>query len=289
MQLLSLQAGRLLVDLAPEAGGSIARFVVLGDGNKAGDALRPATEAALASGTGKDSACYPLVPFSNRIANGRLLFGDEQIHVPLNWPGVPHPMHGDGWSQAWTVAGRDARSAELVYKHDGRSGWPFRYRARQTFVLDETGLVAGMSIENLEDRDVPAGLGLHPYFPCDAETELTCRLRGVWETDAEVLPLNHVPVPPAWDFSQGRRVEGLGLDHCFDGWDGRATIAWPRRGMRLELSATEAFRHLVIYVPDGQTFFCVEPVSHANGAVGSTRLAAGATLAGEIAFRLSFS
>lgn len=289
MQLLSLQAGRLLVDLAPEAGGSIARFVVLGDGSKAGDALRPATEAALASGTGKDSACYPLVPFSNRIANGRLLYGDEQIDVPLNWPGVRHPMHGDGWARAWAVAGHDARSAELVYKHDGRSGWPFRYRARQTFVLDETGLVAGMSIENLEDRDVPAGLGLHPYFPCDAETELTCRLHGVWETDAEVLPLNHVPVPPAWDFSQGRRVEGLGLDHCFDGWDGRATIAWPRRGMRLELSATEAFRHLVIYVPDGQTFFCVEPVSHANGAVGSTRLAAGATLAGEIAFRLSFS
>ena len=59
--------------------------------------------------------------------------------------------------------------------------------------------------------------------------------------------------------------------------------------MRLELSATEAFRHLVIYVPDGQTFFCVEPVSHANGAVGKTRLAAGATLAGEIAFHLSFS
>lgn len=289
MKLLSLQAGRLSVDLAPEAGGSVARFAVGGAGRIAGDVLRPATEAALASGTGMDTACYPLVPFSNRIANGRLVFDGEEFELPANWPGVRHPLHGDGWSHAWTVGGHDARSAELVYEHGGLSGWPFRYRARQTFVLDEAGLVIGMSIENLEDRAVPAGLGLHPFFPRDRETELTCRLGGVWQTDAEVLPVEHVPLPPAWDFSRGRRVEGLGLDHCFDGWDGRATIAWPRRGMRLELSATEAFRHLVIYVPNGQTFFCVEPVSHANGAVGRTRLAAGATLAGEIVLRLSFS
>lgn len=289
MNLLSLQAGRLSVDLAPEAGGSIARFVMGGEGRAAGDVLRPATEAALASGTGMDTACYPLVPFSNRIANGRLVFDGEEFGLAANWPGVRHPLHGDGWSHAWTVASHDTRSAELIYEHGGLSGWPFRYRARQTFVLDEAGLVIGMSIENLEDRAVPAGLGLHPFFPRDRETELTCRLGGVWQTDAEVLPVEHVPLPPAWDFSRGRRVAGLELDHCFDGWDGRATIAWPRRGMRLELSATEAFRHLVIYVPDGQTFFCVEPVSHANGAVGRTRLAAGATLAGEIAFRLSFS
>lgn len=289
MKLLSLQAGRLAVDLAPQAGGSIARFAVTGGGRAAGDVLRPATEAALASGTGKDAACYPLVPFSNRIANGRLVYDGEEFVLATNWRGVHHPMHGDGWSHAWEVIGRDAHSAELVYQHDGRSGWPFRYRARQVFTLDETGLAIGMSIENLEDRDVPAGLGLHPYFPRDGETELTCRLRGVWRTDAEVLPLEHMPLPSAWDFSKGRRVEDLGLDHCFDGWDGHATVIWPHRDLRLELSATEAFRHLVIYVPDGQTFFCVEPVSHANGAVGRTRLAAGATLSGEIAFRLSFS
>jgi aldose 1-epimerase len=94
-------------------------------------------------------------------------------------------------------------------------------------------------------------------------------------------------VPPEWDFAVSRRVDGVVLDNCFDGWDGQATITWPRRGMRLVLSATEAFRHLVIYVPQGASFFCVEPVSHANGTVGQTRLAAGAVLGGEISFRLS--
>ncbi len=286
MTLLSLRAGRLAVDLAPEAGGSVARFALDGTG----DLLRPASDAALASGMGKDTACYPLVPFSNRIANGRLEFDGEVIHLQPNWPGVRHPMHGDGWAAAWNVVRHDRHSAELTFLHEGGAGvagWPFRYRARQVFTLDEAGLTIGFSIENLEGRAVPAGLGLHPFFVRDADTELACRLSGVWRTDPEVLPLQRVPVPPEWDFSRSRRVEGMSLDHCFDGWDGEATVTWPQRRLRLVLSATEAFRHLVIYVPDGQRYFCVEPVSHANGAIGQTRLAAGATLAGEVSFRLS--
>ncbi len=289
MTLLSLRAGRLAVDLAPQAGGSIARFAVEGAGNDAGDLLRPASKAALGSGTGMDTACYPLVPYSNRIANGHLQFGAEVFQLACNWPGIRHPMHGDGWRHPWRVLDHERTRVELVYLHErGTAGveWPFRYRARQSFVLDETGLTVGLSIENLEDRDVPAGLGLHPFFVRDADTELACCLAGVGRTDAEVLPLQRVPVPPEWDFSASRCVDGMGLDHCFDGWDGQATITWPQRGLRLVLSATEAFRHLVIYVPAGQRHFCVEPVSHANGAVGQTRLAAGATLGGAISFRL---
>lgn len=293
MQLLSLRTDRLAVDLAPEAGGAVARFAVLGDDGAAGDVLRPASPEALASGTGKDAACYPLVPFSNRIANGRLAFDGEEIDLAPNWPGIRHPIHGDGWSRPWSVARREARSAELVYRYDGKAeqrgtGWPFRYRATQSFTLDDASFTVRLSLENLEDRTVPAGLGLHPFFRRDPDSELACHLGGVWRTDAEVLPVEHAALPPAWDFSASRPVDGLDLDHCFDGWDGHAVITWPRRGLRLDLSATQAFRHLVIYVPEGQPFFCVEPVTHANGAVGTTRLAAGATLTGEITFRLSY-
>ena len=264
MQLLSLHSGQLAVDLAPSAGGSIARFTA-GD---TVDLLRPASAEAIASGRGNDAACYPLVPFSNRIANGRLAVGGEEVLLEPNWPGVRHPMHGDGWARPWEVERHDACSADLAYAHDGREGWPFRYRARQSFRLMDDRLVVGMAIENLEDRTVPAGLGLHPFFTRDADTELACRTRGVWLTDAEVLPLEHIAVPPEWDFTASRPVEGIALDNCFDGWDGRATITWPRRGLRLDLTASEPFRHVVIYVPKGSPFFCVEPVSHASGAVG---------------------
>jgi aldose 1-epimerase len=140
-----------------------------------------------------------------------------------------------------------------------------------------------MTIENLESRPVPAGLGLHPFFTRDADTELACRVEGVWRADADVLPIDRIAVPPEWSFADSRPLDDVVLDNCFDGWDGRAAIRWPRRGLGLTLEATEPFRHLVIYVPKGRPHFCVEPASHANGAVARALLPAGATLAGEIA------
>ncbi|MBS0524437.1 MAG: aldose 1-epimerase [Proteobacteria bacterium] len=280
-----LNSGRLAVELAPQSGGSVARFTCDGV-----DILRPMTAEAIASGKGMNAALYPLVPYSNRIRDGRLSFGDEIIRLARNWPGLDHPMHGDGWAHAWRVVRSDAESAEIVYEHERageQGGWPFRYRARQQYRLRDGGFSIRISIENLEDRVVPAGVGLHPFFVRQPDCTLTCRTAFVWRTDTEVLPTECIPVPPEWDFSRGRRPDTVLLDNCFDGWDGRASIAWPSRRLRLDLEASEPFRHLVIYTPAGQRFFCAEPVSHANGQVGLAPLVAGGTLAGEAVFRLS--
>ncbi len=267
------------------AGGSVARFT-----RDDIDILRPMTEEAIASGKGNNAALYPLVPYSNRIRDGRLVFGGEQFQLTRNWPGVGHPMHGDGWAQPWDVVASDRRSAEIAYLHEragAQGGWPFRYRARQHYRLDEASLAIKISIENLEDRPVPAGIGLHPFFVRDADCTLACRTGFAWRADAEILPVERGPVPPDWDFAAGRRPDDVALDNCFDGWDGHATIVWPARRLRLGLEASTPFRHLVIYTPPGQSFFCVEPVSHANGQVGLAALGPGGTLAGEAVFRLS--
>jgi len=274
---LLLRAGRLELDLAPEAGGSITRFAF--DGK---DLMRPSATA-----WGNDNACYPLAPFSNRIANGTVAFDGMTIRLQPNWLGIRHPMHGDTWAKSWTVRRTDTRAAEIVYEHDGKTGWPFRYRVRQEFQLEDAALTVGMSLENLEARAVPGGMGLHPFFVREEDTELAFKSDAVWLGDAEVLPTERVAVPPDWDFSRPRRVDPVALDNCFTGWDGNAAVVWPSRGLRLDVVASEPFRHLVVYVPPDRNFFCVEPVSHANGAIASTRLAAGATLEGKVTFSIS--
>ncbi len=271
---LLLRAGRLAVEIDAAAGGSLARFAADG-----ADLLRP--------GRGVQGACYPLVPYSNRIANGRFTFESREIVVAPNWPDMRHPIHGDGWANPWTVVTSDVRSAALVYEHDARSGWPFRYRARQEFSLHDSGLAIAIALENREAHAVPAGLGLHPFFVREADCELFFHADDVWLSDAEVLPTKRVVVPDEWDFEHGRRPDDAALDNCFEGWDGRATVRWPSRRLEVAVEASEIFRHLVIYTPPGQPFFCAEPVSHANGAIGRTRLEAGATLAGTVSFEVS--
>lgn len=281
MTRLSLRAGRLAVELAPRAGGSIARFRH-GDT----DLLRPMAGEAIASGRGNEAACYPLVPFSNRIANGRLVFDGQEFKLDANWQGVRHPMHGEGWASAWEVASSDGQSAKLVHQHDGSTGWPFRYRAQLTFRLDEGALAVNIAIENLENRATPAGIGLHPFFRRKDDSELAFRAGAVWLADREVLPTKRIAVPADWDYSRSRKIQS-GLDNCFEDWDGRALIAWPSCGLRLELQASPPFRQAVVYTPASRPFFCFEPVSHVNGKVSEARLAAGARLAGEVAFHVS--
>lgn len=281
MTSLSLRAGRLAVELVPQTGGSIARFR-----HDDVDLLRPMAAEAMASGRGNEAACYPLVPFSNRIANGRLVFDGREFELEQNWPGVRHPMHGEGWARAWDVARHDGNAAELVHEHDGSKGWPFRYRAQLSFRLDGDGLIVNMAIENLERRAAPAGMGLHPFFTRDADSELAFRAAAVWLGDEEVLPTKRVVVPPEWDYSRSRKVEP-GLDNCFEDWERRAVITWPGRGLRLELQASPPFGHAVVYTPANRPYFCVEPVSHVNGKVVESRLEPGARLDGEVAFRVS--
>jgi len=227
------------------------------------------------------------VSFSRRVSNRRLAFDCEEIVLQPSWPGQRHPLHGDGWAQPWTVVATDERSAEIEYAHDARSGWPFRYRARQFYRLDHDAFTIGIGIENLERRAVPAGLGFHPFFVRDADTELRCAVGSMWRTDAEVLPIEQVAVPSQASFAMSRKVDDVRLDNPFEGWDGKATVTWPRTGLRLELSATEPLRKLVIYIPPDRPYFCVEPVSHVPGALGATHLAAGATLEGTVTFRVS--
>jgi aldose 1-epimerase len=272
---LSLRSDRLVVEIDPGAGGSLTRCTW--DGS---DVLRP--------GKGTQGAAYPLVPFSNRIANGRFEFDGQVVEVPRNWPdpAVRHPMHGDGWAACWQTLTADASSAMIAHEHDGNQGWPFRYRAVQEYRVDGNTLRLRLSLENRESRATPGGIGLHPFFVREPDCELFFDADFVWLADAEVLPTKRIVVPTEWDFCHGRRPDDVPLDNCFDEWDGAASIVWPQHRRRLELAAGEPFRHAVVFTPPGRPYFCFEPVSHANGRIGRTRLEPGATLAGEIVLRL---
>ena len=86
-----------------------------------------------------------------------------------------------------------------------------------------------LTLANESDAAMPAGLGWHPYFPRTAATTLTARVTGLWQTDAEVLPVACVAPPPDCDPGRGLVVDRVALDNAFVGWDGQAAVAWPER------------------------------------------------------------
>jgi len=289
---VTLRRGRLQVDLVPACGGAVTRFT-LTEGGGVVNLFRPAPDPLPATLPALAASCFPLVPFSGRIAAARLRFGGQVYELPPSVTGEANALHGEGWIAPWRVAARGEDRVELAFRGGG-GGWPFPYAAGQVFALTDDRLIGEIWIENTGRRPMPAGLGLHPYFVATPRARLTLRAERVWLVDDGNLFDRVAPVPPRWDFGAGRAIAGTGLVNGFTGWDGHAVIEWPEWRARLTLTAGPGLRHLVIYTPPGADFFCVEPVSHGVDAfnlaargvpdTGTVVLAPGETLRGRVEF-----
>ena len=264
MDLITLRSGPLGLVLVPAVGGAIARFWSEA-GPSTVELLRPAPEGAAARCDPWSMASFPLVPWSNRICEGRFAFGGRRVSLAPNHPPERHAIHGLGFRAAWTLVDRGPSGVTLEHHHPG-DAWPWPYRAAQRVTLTPVQLTLELALTNEGDAEMPAGLGWHPYFPRPAETVLTARVAAVWLTDAEVMPVALVTPAPDQDPSRGLRVDRVALDNVFTGWDGQAFVAWPERGVRLRIAAGPPLGCLVVYTPRARPFFCVEPVSHVTDA-----------------------
>lgn len=279
--MLTLRADDASLVLAPELGAGILGWIRRGV-----PILRHAAPQAVVPGTVREMACFPLVPYSNRIARGQFCFGGTPYHLALNFGDHPNSIHGVGWQSAWQVAQITDDAATLSLAHTPDADWPFAFVAELQVHLLPAALHIALAITNQHSAPAPAGLGLHPFFPRGTAT-LQFRANAVWQNGPDMIPTARTTIPPDWDHTTSRTVGSAALDNCFEGWDGTATLAWPDRTLTIE--ASDVFRHVVVYTPPGQDFFCIEPVSHMNDAINRDAmhvLAPGEVLRGTITFRL---
>jgi aldose 1-epimerase len=260
---IRLRRGALALDLVPQWGGGISRLTYEGI-----DVLRPPL-----GGPGDprplELACFPLVPFANRVAHGRFTFGGRAVALEGNLDGQPHPLHGHGWLAPWRVEDSGEGRALLSFVHKA-GAWPWPYRVTQQVELGGHGLSLALTLTNLADEPAPAGLGFHPYFPDRANARLTANLDGVWGIDTAFLPTAHHDGLPFADWRGGAALAQPSLiDHCHTGWDGSARIDLSGQGLTLRMTASADLRWLHVYSPPGEDFFCVEPVSHRPDALNA--------------------
>jgi aldose 1-epimerase len=252
---LEVDGARLL--LAPDIGGAIAGWTR--DGTPL---MRPMLPDALTVREARSLSSYPLFPYSNRVAGRRFRFAGRTHELPDLMNG--HAIHGAGWQVPWAAI-QDGPTATIMLDHPAGPLWPFAFHAEQRFVLTRDALQCELLIENRHDHAAPFGFGLHPYFPRGADTTLTFSASHVWHNGAaDMIPTHRSIVPPAWDHAGGVPVGRVTLDHCFGGWGGRARLSYPDRHYALDITADPVFAHLVVYIPEGQDYLAVEPVSNMN-------------------------
>lgn len=274
MDILTLENGRWSVGLVPDNGGCVAWGRVNIDGDWV-DVLRPTPTDRL--GEWWFAASYPLIPWSNRIRHGELLWKGKAYQL-RRWGTEDFAMHGTAVEFPWTVVERGTDHALLEF--DSREfygvNFPWSFLTRALFSLDGSRFTVRLSIENVDRVPFPAGMGHHPYFvrsisPTDesageeARLQVNCERGYVLENCMPSAPAG--PLPPPIDF---RGMRSLGSDLIDDCLTDRtspiaATIEYPGT-LSIDLEAGDLLTHVVVYVPVGEPYFAVEPVTNANDA-----------------------
>ncbi len=250
--MISLVAGEWQAELRPEIGGALGALRLGGV-----DVLRPTPPGAT---NPLETACFPLVPYCNRIRAGRFTFAGCGVQLPLNFLPERNSLHGLGWQVAWEIERQSPEEVLMAHAHDGSGGWPWAYRAEQTITLDPGGCTVVLSVTNQSDSVMPAGLGLHPYFRRLDSAVVQFSAGTVLLGDDENMPTGErAPGDHFAPWSKGAPLPAATVDHAHANWDGRAFIR-DKLGS-ITLSASRA-PHLHVYTPAGGDPLCLEPVTH---------------------------
>ena len=200
-----------------------------------------------------------LMPWPNRIADGRYEFRGLEHQLPIDEPARNCAIHGLVRWSAWEVSEREAHRVVVRHALHPRPGYPFALELSIEYSLSPDGLTVGTTATNLGVEPCPFGAGFHPYLlPTDARVDtevLRLPARRVVRTDEAGVPVESSAVEgTALDFRGGRRVGSTGLDHCFTDLeredDGRARATLGTSDGETTLWVDQAFSYLQLYTGD---------------------------------------
>lgn len=253
MKFIVIESGNLKVSVRPDMGGCIEGCWFKGQA-----VLRSSAPGSLVQV--RNSASYPLVPYSNRVAKARLQWAGTSHPLVRNFGDEAHAIHGVGWQRPWQVLQADGDFVMLSLEHSADRDWPFAFDASQTFRVKNNALEITMTITNQSPGDAPVGLGWHPYFMKPPGTQLEFDATGLWQMGGDKLPTTQTS-------SKGLHqvCDTLDIDNCFDGWRGVATLRNAQWTARLESN----LERLVVFTTPDKDFIAIEPVSHVNNAMNS--------------------
>jgi aldose 1-epimerase len=288
------------IEIAPSCGGA---WIALRHRHRGQwrDVGRPADAVALHGGDCLGLTAWPLVPYSNRVPRGRVraAVAPPEVRLSPTDERFSMPIHGSGWKRPWEVTDQSDQHCVMQLTAPA-TDWPWAFQATQSVILEDDLLRISLVLRNDSKLDMPSGIGWHPYFVRTPQATLTMAL--AWRDEPVDLdapgPYRRNALQHPWNPPAAVTLASLApLDHCFGGWDGRATLQWPEWRLAMDLIAVGALaRYSVIFCPQETEFVCIEPVSHSNAALslppemalqeGIVQLRPGQCIQGEITLRL---
>jgi aldose 1-epimerase len=162
-----------------------------------------------------------LMPWPNRVRDGRYSFGGADHQLALTEPKRNNASHGLARWAAWTVQEHTHHSVSLHYRLMAQTGYPWTVDLSVVYDLSADGLTVTQTATNTSEVPAPYASGAHPYLvvgagPVDT-LELTMPAATRLLTDPErLLPTGREAVDGTpYDFRVTRPLRGVALNDSF--------------------------------------------------------------------------
>src|SRR5947208_1902303 len=134
-----------------------------------------------------------LIPWPNRIRDGRYEFDELEHQLPLDDVEEQDAIHGLVRWSAWNVLESSADRVVMGHLLHPQPGYPFSLAIRIEYVLSADGLCVRTIAENRGIQACPFGAGCHPYFavgdPIVDDVILRVPGRSVLRSDERGIPV----------------------------------------------------------------------------------------------------
>jgi aldose 1-epimerase len=237
-----------------EVGGGLREYEV--DGQPILDGY--AVDAMADGGRGQ-----PLLPWPNRLADGRYTFDGQDFQLPVDEPVRNNASHGLSRWLNWQVADQAADRVRMELVIHPRPGYPFALELAIAYSLGPGGLTVRTSARNVGQRPLPFGAGQHPYVTIgtalvdSAILHLAAHARLELDAQRRLPTGTLLPVAGTeFDFRTARAIGPLVLDECFTapdrGDDGlaRVSLSDPLTQREVSMWMDGGYRYVQVFSGD---------------------------------------
>lgn len=112
-----------------------------------------------------------LLPWPNRIRDGRWRWRDRSLQLDVASPEAPTAIHGLVSWQPWAVLGSGEGDLTVGTVVEPRPGYPFRLAAAIDYRLAADALWVTLRVRNAGAEAAPFGAGMHPYLSVGARED----------------------------------------------------------------------------------------------------------------------
>ena len=216
-----------------------------------------------------------LIPFPNRIKDGKYEFAGKKYQLPINHPAENHAIHGFIYDKKFTVTNTEINENEasinLEYAYNDKvEGYPFKFLIEMIYTLTaDDGFNCQTLVQNLGDSSLPFGDGWHPYFKFDKKVdELMLKIPTDIKTviDERMIPTGEVL--PFDKFSELTKINQVNFDTGFRiaGEEGVVEILLfdPKTDVKIivyQETGEKKYNFLQVYIPPARDSIAVEPMT----------------------------